>query len=144
MSTHPKQNYRRTFTRNRPSRQGSVVVEMALCLPLIMLMIFGTIEACTMIFLKQSLTIASYEGAREALEPGATAAEVESVINQILSDRQIQSGSVRIVPDDFHTREFGQLIQIHVTAPSKDNGIVPVKFFSGHTLTGSTNMFKEY
>ncbi len=48
-------------TRKR-QRSGSVVVEVAVCLPLIVLLVFASVEACTMIYLKQSLTVSACEG----------------------------------------------------------------------------------
>lgn len=128
----------------RIKRRGSVVVEMAFCLPLIVLLILGTIESCSMIFLKQSLTIASYEGARRALEPGAMASDVEAVINQVLSDRRIVDGTVQITPNDFQNAFTGDSIEIVVTAPCETNRIIPMKFYAGQSITGTTTMLKEY
>ena len=53
-----------------------------MCLPIIVLLVIGTIEACSMVFLKQSLAIAAYEGARTAIIPGATKAQVEAACNR--------------------------------------------------------------
>ena len=41
-------------------------------------LVIGTIEACSMIFLKQSLAVAAYEGARTAIVPGTTQADVDA------------------------------------------------------------------
>ena len=66
-------------TRTRRSRseshRGTALAEIAVCLPIIVLLAFASIEACTMIYLKQSLTIAAYEGGRTAVTPGATSAD---------------------------------------------------------------------
>ena len=50
-------------------RRGVAASELAVCLPVIVLLVLAMIEACTMIFLKQSLTVAAYEGVRTAIEP---------------------------------------------------------------------------
>ena len=47
------------------------MVELAICLPVLILLLFGTIEACAIIYLNQSLKIAAYEGARVSLIPTA-------------------------------------------------------------------------
>ena len=51
----------------RGKRFGAAAVELAVCLPAIVLLILGSIEACTMVFVKQSLHIAAYEGVRRAI-----------------------------------------------------------------------------
>ncbi len=43
-------------------RRGVAATEFAVCLPIIVLLVLGTIEACSLIFLKQTLAIA--EGAQ--------------------------------------------------------------------------------
>ncbi len=45
-------------------RNGTATVELAVCLPLIVIIAFGSIEATNMIFLEQRLTAAAYEGAQ--------------------------------------------------------------------------------
>ena len=47
----------------RTKREGAAVVEFAVCLPLIVLIVLGTIEAGSLLFLKQTLVQAAYEGA---------------------------------------------------------------------------------
>ena len=63
----------RTPTRGE-SRSGVAAAEFAVCLPVIVLLVLAMIESCTMVFLKQSVSIAAYEGVRTALleDAGAT------------------------------------------------------------------------
>ena len=46
------------------------MVEFAVCLPMLMVLMLGSIEATSAIFLKQSLVAAAYEGVREAVGEG--------------------------------------------------------------------------
>ena len=73
-----------------------------------MLLVVGTIEACSMIFLKQSLAVAAYEGARTAIIPGATKAQVEAACNQILADRKVDGGTVTDQADEHRRAESGR------------------------------------
>jgi Flp pilus assembly protein TadG len=57
----------RQFTRTRKSRQAAATVELAICLPVVLTIAFGTIDICSVLFLKESLTIAAYEGARAGM-----------------------------------------------------------------------------
>lgn len=54
-------------------------------LPLIIVLLFTSIELANGIFLKQAVTIAAYEGARSATRPGGSNATAESRIAEVLS-----------------------------------------------------------
>ena len=71
------------------NRKGGAVVEAALCLPLILLIISATVELSTTIYLKESLTVACYEGARMAVTRNATDERVRDRIAEVLAERHI-------------------------------------------------------
>ncbi len=62
--------------RPRPRRQGVAAAEFAVCLPMLVLALLGMLDCCSMIFLKQSLAVAAYEGAHTALQVAATSDEM--------------------------------------------------------------------
>jgi hypothetical protein len=117
---------------------------LAVCLPVLVLLLLAMIEACTMIFLKQSLTVAAYEGVRTALEPNAVTADVEASCNGVLGDRRVRDGSVVVTPANFHTLDPGEYIRVTVSAPASRNSVIPGSFFRGRTLTASATMMKEF
>ena len=129
--------------RSRPPRDGIAAVELAICLPVIVLLVLGLIETCTMTFLKQSLAVAAYEGAHTALKPDATAAEVRQTCQQILQDRRVKGASINISPSDLARLDEGEFFEVRISAPSDLHGVLPVRFFRGKTLTGSAEMMKE-
>ena len=90
-----------------PRRRGVATAELAVCLPVVVLLVIASIEACSMIFVKQSLAVAAYEGARTALVHGATAAQVQTTCAQILKDRRINGATVSIKPADLSTAKPG-------------------------------------
>ncbi|NOY30560.1 MAG: pilus assembly protein [Planctomycetes bacterium] len=124
-------------------RRGVAAAEFAVCLPVIMLIVLAMIESCTMIFLKQSLTVASYEGIRTALEERAVATDVLGACQQVLTDRRVQGGTITIQPNNFETLLPGEFIQVTVSAPADSNSVVPGSFFGGRTLTATATMMKE-
>jgi len=137
-------NLRNRTTRCSRRRRGVAVTEFAVCLPVIMLIIFAMIESCTMIFLKQSLTVASYEGMRTALIENADEADVRRSCQQVLDDRSIQGGTISIQPANFENLPPGEYIQVTVTAPADRNAVIPGSFFRGRTLSGAASMMKEF
>src|SRR5262245_11435218 len=83
MATMRPTNCRNTNRRRaRRGIRGVAAAELAVCLPIVVLLVLATIEACSALFLKQSLTVAAYEGVRTAIEEGATSANVQTACNQ--------------------------------------------------------------
>jgi hypothetical protein len=129
---------------NADRRKGVAASELAVCLPVIVLLVLAMIEACTMIFLKQSLTIAAYEGARFALEPKALAADVQAASEGILRDRRVQGGRVTVSPADLTRVAPGEYIEVTVTAPTNPNSVIPGSFMRGRTFSATATMMKEF
>lgn len=124
-------------------RRGVAVTELAVCLPIIVLLVLATIEACSAMFLKQSLTAAAYEGARTAIEQGATTATVQAACDQILADRKIKGAKVTIKPSNIAALNPGDFVDVTVTAPCNSNSAVPTAFYRGKTLSANASMMIE-
>ncbi len=127
----------------RNLRRGVAATEFAVCLPVLVLLMLGMIEACTMIFLKQSLACAAYEGAHTAVMPNATAADVRSVCEGILEDRRVRDATIQITPNNLTNLAEGQYFEVRISAPSSSNAVLPGRFFRGRTLSSSATMMKE-
>jgi hypothetical protein len=124
-------------------RRGVAATEFAVCLPVLVLLVLGMIECCTMIFLKQSLTVASYEGVRTALEDQAVSTDVLRTSQQVLTQRRVQGGTTTVNPADIPAVPLGQFITVTVTAPADRNSVIPGSFFRGQVLSASATMMKE-
>jgi Flp pilus assembly protein TadG len=128
----------------RRKRRGVAATEFAVCLPIVVLLVVGTIEACSMIFLKQSLAIAAYEGARTAIVPGVTKAQVDAACNQLLADRKVKGATISIKPSDIASLNPGDYVDVTVTAPCNNNSVVPNTFYRGKTLSSTASMMIEF
>ncbi|MDA0659659.1 MAG: TadE/TadG family type IV pilus assembly protein [Planctomycetota bacterium] len=128
----------------RRHRRGISIVELSLFLPVIILIALGTLETCSMIYLKQSLEIAAYEGARVSVNPSSTAENVEGQCLQILSERGVIDAEVTITPENIPGAPVGSFLQVSVTAPCADNSLFGNMFYSSKTLNGSVEMMKEF
>ena len=129
--------------RSRKTR-GVAAAELAVCLPVVVLLVIATIEACSAIFLKQSLTVAAYEGVRTALKEGNTAASVQATCNQILSDRNVEGAIVTLSPADISLLNPGEYIDVTVSAPCDTNSLVPTSFYRGRRLSATASMMVEH
>lgn len=124
-------------------RRGVAATEFAVCLPVMILLLLGTIECCSMIFLKQSLAVAAYEAGHTALKPDATDAEARASADRVLTDRRIRSATVQLVPGSLGAVAEGDFFEVRVTAPTDANRVLPLSFFGGRTLSASAVFMKE-
>ena len=143
----------RTFTkaagqppgRRRGSRRrrGAAVVEFAVCLPLLMLIVLGAIEATHGMFLKQALSAAAYEGMRVAIEPRSTNAEAIAQANSILNSRLVRGSSIVFSPSDTDNVARGTKMVLEVSAPLSANSPFIGRVIADRTITVRTVMVKE-
>ena len=124
-------------------RKGAAATEFALCLPPLLLLIFGSIEACNAIFLDHSTLIVAYEGIREAVKPDATDARVRQRCDEIIASRNIQSATVTFTPSEIAAANRGEHIAITVAAACDENSLFAGWFFLGRSVASSVTMVKE-
>ena len=79
----------RILSSRQDSRPGLATVELAICLPMLVLIVFGSIQATNLIYLQHATTAAAYEGMLELARPNATNASVETRIQQVLDAREV-------------------------------------------------------
>ena len=144
MNREPKMNGQRGRRLPGRDRRAVAAVEFAVVSPLVVLFVLGTIEACTMIFLKQSLKLAAYEASRVAIMNGTTLNNAIGTANQILTARGVRGGVCTVSPANFPTRPYGTNITVTVTAPCSLNAALPPWFYAGRQVTADATMMKEY
>jgi Flp pilus assembly protein TadG len=124
-------------------RSGAAAVEFALVAPLLVLLVLGMIEFGRMIMVEQILTNAAREGARKAVLPGVTQAQVETAIDDYLKNSSVK-GQSRTVSPNPGSATGGTSITVTVSVPYNSVTWLPVsRFLSGKTLSASVIMRKE-
>jgi Flp pilus assembly protein TadG len=129
--------------RNRCTRKGAAVVEFAVCLPVIILVVFGGIEAASMLFLRQTLVQASYEGAKTAIKNRGTTDLAINSATQVLNGRSLNNFTIEVDPPNVELAPSGQLVTITVTAPGDENSLFPFGPFKNQNVVASASMVKE-
>jgi len=115
----------------KQSRKGTATVELAVCLPMLFLIIFGGIEAANSIFLKQGLTVAAYETAKMATTVGYTVNEAIARGDEVLTSRGFNGAQVSISPN-VAVLEPGTQVTVTITAPANANSISPQIAIAGN------------
>jgi Flp pilus assembly protein TadG len=124
-------------------RGAAAAAELAICLPLLVMLMLGSIETCSMIYLRHSLTIAGYEGARVAIDYDGTSSAARARSQQILNARSVDNATVSVSPGNVSNVPRGQPISITVSAPCDVNCIIPPWYYRGKILSTTMTMIKE-
>ena len=122
---------------------GTAVIELAVCLPVLILLVAGSIECCGLIFLKQTLCAAAYEGARVAVRRDATPADVTQRASEVLTSRNVQNATIVMNPPTIDSLDPGDEVTVTVSAPTSNNRVIVTGYLNDVTVTSFVLMLKE-
>ncbi|MDH3717813.1 MAG: pilus assembly protein [Planctomycetota bacterium] len=125
------------------SRTGAAAVELAVCLPVLVLLVMAMIEAANMIYLKQALVSAAHVSVRALVEKDAVGADAQQACGDFLDARNIREYTLTIAPEDFDKMPRGAAIVGTVTAPCTANSYAPNWFFGGRMMRVQATMARE-
>lgn len=80
----------------RDKSRGAVIIEMAVCLPLMLLVVFGCLDVSSGIFRGQTLTSAAHEGALVGVKPNASAQEITDRVDIVLEARGVSEYTMNL------------------------------------------------
>jgi len=137
-------------------RQGAAVVEMALVLPIFMMVLLGIVEYGRALMVSQLVSNASREGARRAILNGITNAEVETHIRDFLVEScRVNSADIDIQitiqpgtdNDDplniLANANEGDLVTVRVQIPFQSVSFIRSSYLGSVTLMGMATMRHE-
>jgi hypothetical protein len=124
-------------------RRGVAALEFAVCLPVLVLLVLGSIEASSFIFLKQSLNVAAYEGIREAIRLDGDNAGGDARAVNILTSRNVRDFDVSFPSGETSRLPRGRDVVIEVSAPTITNSPLAGQFIPNRIVTARIVMVKE-
>jgi Flp pilus assembly protein TadG len=132
--------------RSRTLRGGVATVECAICLPIFVVITFATIDLCSAMFLKESLTLAAYEGARVGIQRGGTDTNADDVVKAFLTSRNIQfnTDAVQIDSPGFDNADTLEHVTLTVTVPCSGNMPLIGYLMRGRSLSAAVTIRKEF
>ncbi len=125
------------------NRRGNAAVELALTLPVMVSIVFGSIEICSILYSRQAIEATAHECARVAANATATNSDVEARMAEILSQRGVVGASVTTIPANIAGIERGTQITVTVAAPVSANTWVPARFYGSDSIQASCVVVKE-
>lgn len=127
-----------TRTRNNP-RKGAITVEVALCLPILFLLLFGCYELAQANMMLHATQSAAYEGARAGIVPGATREKIETSVAFVLRSLDIDDFEVELNPPNLD----GESLEVTVRVPLANNLTLPRMFIDNPTFRAQTVLRRE-
>jgi len=127
--------------RMRRARKGAVVVEFALCAPLLFFFFFASLEFGRVNMIRQSVENAVYEGCRRGVVPGATAEACQDAAQVVLNSIGANGAEVDVSPTEITDDTTD--VTVAITVPINANSWVIPFFFNGKSVTGSMTLRRE-
>lgn len=105
-------------------RRAIATVELAKVLPVMLIIVFGNLEICQRLMIRQTAAVAAYETARLAARRTTTVIQAKARGEQIMIDRRINGGIVDITPNQLALLPTGSEVQVTVRIPITGNTTV--------------------
>lgn len=108
----------RTGTANRVpgEERGQSLVEVALILPLLLVLLIGIVTFANAWRTSQTITNIAREGARLGVTPGATTDEVETRVKDLLDDSGLSSEEADVTVEDVESSP-GDTVRVTIRYP---------------------------
>ena len=136
--------YRANQSPNRSTRRGAVMVEFALVAPLFVVLVLGMIEVARMLMVQEILVNAAREGARAAVSPGETDAQVNQTVDNYLAASKVTGYTRTIAPSLSASPASGAPIKVTVSVSCANvSWLGTPTYFRNKSLSASVVMIKQ-
>jgi len=135
-----------TTAPRRPQHpRGLAAVEMALLLPLLLLLLFGMLEYGSMFWRAQQIGAAARHGARLGALPDGTAASVTAAVDTMLAAAGLGGTgyTVTLTPADPTVLAPGEPFEVEVSVPYADIDLTGFPIPAPTAIVRSTTMARE-
>ena len=144
--------------RNKHARRGAVMVEMALVLPLFLMLVLGIIEFGRAMMVANLVTNSAREGARMAVLDGSTNTEVNNAVETFLQSavgHGITAADIDVIitvtaatgnpnpANNVANALSRDLITVKVQVPFNKVALIPGDYLTGKQLVGQSAMRHE-
>lgn len=128
--------------RSDHQRRAAAVVELAICLPVVLLLVFASLEGANMLFLRQALVQSTYEAAKAAARPDGNEASARALAEEVLRSRNITLGQITF-SEDLEDVEKGEVFSITISVEGDQKSITNLGPFNGLDIAATATLHKE-
>lgn len=129
--------------RARPHRKATAVIELAICLPVLVLLAFASLEGANMLFLRQATVQASYEAAKAAAKANGSQQLGETRATELLAARRVAASSITFTPNNVDELDKGVPFTVTIRVPGSARSITGIGPFNGSVIEAQATMSKE-
>lgn len=135
------------YQKSQKKTKGSVLIEMAVAAPILLLLIFGFIEITWVLYAKHNITAAAREGAR-VLALQNPSSDALTTVENYLGNLGYNSGSFNVIQNDpdpacgFPPSFVDVTVQLDLDSVLLFGNIYGI-FVAGSTLDSTVTMYKE-
>ena len=122
-------------------RRGAVLVELALVIPIVLLLVTAFLELSRVAMLKHSADSAAYEGARIGIVPGALPGAAVQAAEELLQSAKIKDAEILIAPVTIV--EETPFVTVKVSIPISPNSWISPFFFKKGDISSSVTLITE-
>jgi Flp pilus assembly protein TadG len=123
------------------ARDGAVIIEFALCAPILFFFFFAAFEFSRANMIRQSVENACYEGSRRGIVPGATVDDCRASAQTVLNSISANVATITVTPNPITSETTAVTVQISV--PLNSNSWVAPFFFADKSIVSSMTMRRE-
>ncbi|KAA1259113.1 TadE-like protein [Rubripirellula obstinata] len=121
-----------------PNRRGAATVEFAMVSIVLVLLIFGGIEMTRVSMLRHTVDHAAYAAARNAIIPGAKAADVIATAEEHLNNIGLAGATVTVNPAVID--DDSSVVEVQVRLPISENSFFTPEYLFGDLIGRSALM----
>lgn len=122
-------------------RYGATMVEMAIVVPVFLLVIFAGLEFTRISMMRNAANNAAYEAARTLIIPGARKVDAENEADRLLDIFGIRNYTVNVTPTTIEPTTSEVTVSIDV--PFSENSFFVPFFAGGLTIEASATLYTE-
>ena len=127
----------------RQRRTAAAAVELAVCLPVIVILVFGALEGANVMFCRQAMVEAAYEACKHASRRDGSSARANTLAQDILRARRVNTANITMSPANVTSARPGSDVNVRITVNSNQRTFTGLGLFSGRLIDVSATMQKE-
>ena len=125
------------------NRHGAAVIELAVCLPILVLLIFASLDGANLLFVRQAAVQAAYETAKAVTKPDGNVANALALGEQVLQSRRITQHRISFSPANVQAAAKGVPIVVTVEVDGTSRNLTGIGPFRNKVIRAEVVMTRE-
>lgn len=124
------------------ARRGTAAVEFAVTVPIMLLILFGSVELSRMNMIRETANNAAYEAVRNCIVPGATNAEGVAAAREMLQSVGVSNATITVSPATI--TDTTPTVTATITVPYSSNMWVTPVFSTSRSTTTTCTLTRDW